>query len=94
MTPVVIDNRAGEPLRVERLNLPVPFLSVYGTEAGDAWSQEVRMLHTDEGDMAELEVCEGPPAEAGDAKSSGEPRRVAEKGHLFQAFGSLLGLDL
>ncbi len=94
VTPVVIENGAQDGLLVERLNLPVPFLSIYGTEGGDAWSEEVWMLHTEDGDMAELDVRHGPPAEAGEAELLSAARRVAEKGHLFQAFGSLLGLDL
>ena len=94
VTPVVIDNRAEAPLVVERLNLPVPFLSVYGTDDGDAWTEEVRMLHSAEDQMAELDVREGPPMEAEGADRSSEPRGVAEKGHLFRAFGSLLGFDL
>ena len=94
VTPVVIDNRAESPLLVERLSLPVPFLSIYGTEHGDAWSEEVRMLHTEDNNMAELDVRQGPPAEARGAARSSEPRRLAEEGHLFRAFGSLLGFDL
>lgn len=93
LTPVVIENRAEEPLLVERLSLPVPFLSVFGDAAGNAWSEEVRMLHPEDDDMAELDVRAGVPAEARGAARLCEPRRVAERGHLFQAFGSLLGLS-
>lgn len=94
VTPVVIENLAQDPLSVERMNLPVPFLSVYGTEGGDAWTEEVHMHRTEDGDMAELDVRNGPPAEAHGAELSSEPRKVAQEGHLFQAFGSLLGFDL
>lgn len=93
LTPVVIDNRAAQPLVVERLSLPVPFLSIYGAEDCDAWSEEVRMLHTEDGGMAELDIREGLPPEARGAKRLSEPRRMAQQGHLFQAFGSLLGFD-
>ena len=94
VTPVVIDNRAETPLVVDRLSLPVPFLSIYGTPGGDAWSEEVHMVSSEEGEMAELDLRSGPPAEAEGADRVSEPRRVAEQGHLFRAFGSLLGLDL
>lgn len=95
LTPVVIENRASEALLVERVSLPVPFLSVYGRVAGEAWSEEVAMLNSAGGELTELEVHEGPPAEADDSEAIGRPRQTADRGHLFRAFGSLLDvLDL
>ena len=93
LTPVVIENRAEDALTVERLSLPVPFLSIYGAETGEAWSEEVRMLRTEDGDLAELDVRDGPPVEAVGATKLSEARQIAEKGHLIRAFGSLLGFD-
>lgn len=93
LTPVVIENRASDPLRVERLNLPVPFLSIYSCEGCDAWSEEVHMVRTVHGEMAELDVHPGPPEEAAGAAKLSGPRELAQKGHLFRAFGSLLGFD-
>ncbi len=93
VTPVVIENRAEEPLMVERLNLPAPFLSVYGSAGGELWSEEVHMLSDEDGGMAELDLRRSPPPEADGAARLSEPRRVARKGHLFRAFGSLLGID-
>ncbi len=86
-------NRARDALVVERLNLPVPFLSIYSGGTGEAWSEEVHMVRTEDGDTAELEVRAGPPEEAMGAKRLSAPRQIAEKGHLFRAFGSLLGFD-
>lgn len=94
LTQVVVENEAEDPLLVERLSLPVPFLSIFQAQSGDLWSEEVHMLRTKDGDIAELVVREGPPEEASDAVRLTEPRQIAEKGHLFHAFGSLLGLDL
>lgn len=94
LTPVVVENRGEDSLLVERLSLPVPFLSVYGMENGETWSEEVRMLRTEAGEMAELDVRHGPPAEAGGAGRLSEPRQTSERGQLFRAFGSLLGFDL
>lgn len=93
LTPAVIENRARDALVVERLNLPVPFLSIYSGGTGEAWSEEVHMVRTEDGDTAELEVRAGPPEEAMGAKRLSAPRQIAEKGHLFRAFGSLLGFD-
>ncbi len=93
VTPVVIENRGTDPLLVERMNIPVPFLSIYSSAEGEAWSEEVHMVWTESGDMAELDLRDGPPAEVAGAPRLSEPRRVAEKGHLFRAFGSFLGLE-
>ncbi len=93
MTPAVIENRAADALRVERLSLPVPFLSIYADKSCDAWSEEVHLVRTEHGEMAELDVHGGPPAEAAGGARLSAPREVARKGHLFRAFGSLLGLD-
>ncbi len=93
LTPVVIENRGKDSLLVERLNLPVPFLSVYGGPLGEAWSEEVRMVQTEDGDLAELDVREGPPIEAVETAKVSDAREAAREGHLIRAFGSLLGLD-
>ena len=93
LTPVVIENLDSRPLLVERLSLPVPFLAVYGSQQGEAWSEEVHMVSAEEGDTAELDVRPGAPVEAGQASRLSEPRQEAERGHLFRAFGSLLGLE-
>lgn len=93
LTPVVIQNRSETALLVERLNLPVPFLSIYRSTTRETWSEEVHMLWKEGGDMAELDIRKGAPAEARGAALLGAPRRLARKGHVFRAFGSLLGFD-
>lgn len=92
LTPVVIENRAADALLVERLNLPVPFLSVFEQESRGLWTECVHMLRREEGDTAELDVRQGPPKEAPSAVKRSGPRKEHETGHLFRAFGSLLGL--
>ena len=77
--------------RAAELPGPLPFIYSGGT--GEAWSEEVHMVRTEDGDTAELEVRAGPPEEAMGAKRLSAPRQIAEKGHLFRAFGSLLGFD-
>ena len=93
LTPVVIENQASDPLLLERLSLPVPYLTIYRAKNGEAWSNEVRMLRTESGDMAALDVRGGPPAEAEGASRLSEPREKISQGQIFRAFGSLLGFD-
>lgn len=91
ITPIVIDNRAGDTLEVERMNLPVPRLSLYGYQ-GNLWSEAVRLVRSDTGGLAELEIRPGPPAEAAEASKVGEPRTESGRGYLFRAFSSVLRL--
>lgn len=93
LTPIVIENHASDALSVERLNLPVPYLTIYRGDGGDVWSNEIHMTRTDEGGMASLDVRDGPPVEAAGAVAVSQPREVARHGQLFRAFGSLLGFD-
>ena len=93
LTPIVIENLASDSLSVERLSLPVPYLTIYQASNGDAWSNEIHMLRTENGGMAALDVRQGAPAEALEARLLSEPRKVAAQGQLFRAFGSLLGFD-
>ncbi len=91
VTPIVIHNRAGDTLEVERLNLPVPRLSLFGHE-GNLWSEAVRLVRPEAGDLAQLEIRPGPPHEAADATRIGDPRVRSARGHLFRAFSSILRL--
>jgi hypothetical protein len=93
LTPIVIENQASDLLDVERLSLPVPYLTIYRASDGDAWSNEIHMLRTEDGGMAALDVRQGPPPEAKGATALSTPREVARQGQLFRAFGSLLGFD-
>ena len=92
LTPVTVENRAPTRLAIERVNLPVPFLSIYETQHA-LWSEEVHIVRTEEGELQELLVQAGAPPEASGAGLLSRPRQDPEKGHLFRAFGSLLGLD-
>lgn len=90
-TPVVIDNRAEDTLVVERLNLPVPRLSLFGRD-GQLWSEAVRLVRAESGNLAQLDIRPGPPAEASDATPLGEPRVRSSRRYLFRAFSSILRL--
>jgi hypothetical protein len=90
VTPVIIRNRADETLAVERLNLPVSYLSVYATPAGRLWTDAVVMSRDRNDEMASLKVSKGAPAPAGEAERLTEPRATLESNVLVRAFSSLL----
>ena len=92
VTPVLIRNRAEESLTVERLNLPVPFLSLYRGADGTLWTQQVRLDRDEEkGELAMLQLDATAPEQAGGGERLAPPRRPVEKNLMVQAFSRLFG---
>ncbi len=89
VTPVRIRNLTETPLEVERLKLPVPYLSLYATPQGQLWTQAVTMTRSEEGHMANLAFGDEAPSQAGRAGLIAAPREESQRGVLFRAFGSL-----
>jgi hypothetical protein len=91
VTPVSIVNHSAEPLLLERLSLPVPFLSLYASERGILWTNGVTMRRSNDTDLAEITVSEAPPPTEYATHRLTGPRKKAEKNMLMRAFGALLG---
>jgi len=88
--PVVIHNRSKQTLVLERLSLPVHYLSVYGTAAGALWTQRVS-LKWEQGSTVSMDIEHGPPAEAAEAQLLCGPRREPEKGGVIRTVAALFG---
>ncbi len=88
---VRIRNRTGEPVLIERLNLPVPFLSVYASPAGTLWTQGVTLEMANEGGTAELRIDKGAPSEAQGAALVSGPREDTDRNLLVRALSALIG---
>lgn len=88
VTPVRIRNQAAEPLRIERLKLPVPYLSLYETDSARLWTDSVTMTRDADSEMASFEVG-GPPKGVTAGRRIEPPRQRPEKGALIRAFSSL-----
>lgn len=89
VTPVQINNYASTPLRLDRISLPTPFLSLYGDARGALWTQAITLLREEGSELATLKMEETPPREAEAATLVSGPRRSAGKGILVRAFGAL-----
>lgn len=89
MTPLIIRNHAPTLLPVERLKLPVPYLTLYATDDGRLWTQEVTLTRHEDGDMAAIEALPGAPTEAPGGKRIQLPRLDLDRGLLTRAFSSL-----
>ena len=86
LTQVLIDNRAESQLAVERINLPVPYLSLFETVDGLLWTQKVTMIRTRDTAMAAFQVDKRPPEEVKSPLLIGEPRQPLEQNTIIRAF--------
>lgn len=89
ITQIIIDNKAGTQLLVERLNLPVPYLSLFEASDGLLWTEVVTMIRTRDTGMATFQTGKRPPKEAPKAKLASEPREKPGQNMVIRAFGAL-----
>ena len=87
-TPVVISNKGDDMMLLERLNLPVPYLSLYEAD-GRLWTQTVNMSREQELGLATVDMATGPPPQAKGAQPLRGPRRALEKNVLTWALSAL-----
>ena len=89
ITQVHIQNHAAAPLLIERLNVPVPYLTLFHNQAGSLWTEAISMAQRRETSLAEFNIEDGPPASAGRVAPIGAPRQNPQKGMLVRAFSAL-----
>lgn len=89
ITPLNVINHAEDKLLLERVALPVPLLSLYGTAEGLLWTQPATLIREDDGGLAELKLGKDAPKEARDAFRVNHPRQQPVKGMLVRAFSSI-----
>jgi hypothetical protein len=90
ITPVLIKNKSGQTLVMERLSLPVHYLTVYGTADNKLWTSRVS-VKWEHGSTVSVDIEAQPPAEAGKAQLLCAPRHEPEKGGVIRAVASLFG---
>jgi hypothetical protein len=90
ITPVLIQNRSKQTLVLERLSLPVHFLTVYGSQENTLWTSRVS-LRWEHGSTVSMEIEAQAPAQAGKAQILCGPRNEPEKGGVIRAVASFFG---
>lgn len=90
VTQVHIHNNSADPLLVERLNLPVPFLSLFHSPEHLLWTETVTVVQTRGTSLAEFNIEKSLPPAAKDAELIAEPRQDPPKGMLIRAFSALM----
>jgi len=90
VTPVVLRNRSKEQLVLERMNLPVPYLSVFASATGELWTERVTLASRSDDEMAVLDAGAKAPQESSTAERLSGPRADRPSGLIVRAFGTLL----
>lgn len=91
VTPVLIRNLAEESLLLERINVPVPYLSLFSAADGGLWTQGLTLEREAEKGLAVIYLDKDPPRQAPDARPVCGPRERAEQNLLKRTFGALFG---
>lgn len=91
LTQVRLENHGGDDVLLERLNLPVPHLSLYAAADGHLWTESVTVERGADGQLAEVRIGGGPPAEAGAAEAVAAPRLEAAGSVFSRALSALWG---
>lgn len=92
VTPIRLTSRAEQPVLVERLNLPVPYLSLYQAQDNTLWTEAVELEYRSAKELTLVQLNTDAPVEAGGASRIAAARNKADRGLLSKAFGSLFGL--
>lgn len=91
ITPIIIRNNSDEAFQLERLNLPVTFLSPFRSAKQILWTESVTMKRETETSDASLQIGEGAPPQAADAKLISAPRQQTESRSLISKFSAFFG---
>ena len=89
ITPLEIANKSKSELKLERVSLPVPYLTIFSTAAHDLWTQEVKMRCEDEAQLVTMGIKERTPSQISGADLVAPPRKQQEGQVIKRALSSL-----
>ena len=87
---VRVKNGSTKDLNIEKLKLPTPQMSVFVTEMGRYWTEDVTLERREDDEPVAVRFGQGPPDEASDATLAAEPRSPSQRGMLTRAFAGVL----
>ncbi len=91
ITPLEIFNESKSELKLERLSLPVPYLTIYSTGSQDLWTQKVNLRCEDESQLVALRIKQRAPSQISGAEPIAPPRKKHEAQVIKRALTSLFG---
>jgi hypothetical protein len=89
VTQVHIHNTSTAPLLIERLNVPVTYLSLFQTPDNVIWTETVTVVQERSASLAEFSIEGELPSQAAGAELIAVPRQNAHKGMFIRAFSAL-----
>ncbi len=90
ITPIVLRNRVDQPLLVERIAVPVPFLDVYGSSNHRIWTSTITLTRrTEEAGLASVDIGAEAPTFAEGGKLIAHARRERDDEGILHALSGL-----
>lgn len=90
ITPVRLNNEGSDPLKLDKINLPEPYLALYHADNG-LWTDAVELTRNAAGEIAPVHVAAGAPTEAVNGRLLRTPRKATESGGFLGSFTALFG---
>ncbi|MBT8446055.1 MAG: hypothetical protein HKO62_00820 [Gammaproteobacteria bacterium] len=91
VTAARLRNLAGEPMTIDRISLPVPYMALYATVDGRLWTQSITLIHTSDAELSEVTFETGAPGEVSDARQIAPARQKVSEKTLFHSFSAMFG---
>lgn len=91
VTPILISNQSSSSLALEKIKLPVLYLSLFQGSRDCLWTQAVSMTRKPEGGMDVLDIREGPPEHLQNSVLVSGPRHKVDKKILSGTLSMLFG---
>ncbi|WJG09114.1 DUF432 domain-containing protein [Aliiglaciecola sp. LCG003] len=89
-TMVILKNAQEEPLKIERLNLPVPALKLYVDQDGEFWTDQISILQRMEHAKSVSHVRHTPPEDIQNMLQVSESRELSKKSSFLSSIKSLV----
>lgn len=86
VTPVHVRNGAATALPIERINIPAPFLPLYGAESGRLWTPALAITRQSAHQPVQVQIESGISTRAGHVEPLSPARRGAEEHALIRVF--------
>ncbi len=92
ITPLSIRNATEMPLKLDRISLPVPLLSLYGAADGSLWTQQLSLVREQADDNARVTI-KGLLPRAGESLTllSGPRQEPGRSNPVLRVFNALFG---
>lgn len=91
ITPLEIVNESKSVLKLERVSLPVPYLTIYSSDSHDLWTQKVSMRCEGDAQLVSLRIKKRVPSQISGAELVAPARKEQESRVFIRALTSLFG---